>query len=91
MNIKDSGDFAHMGRFARQSQLGDYSMQLFKSKSCKNGCLVVTIQVYDNLLHLSYDVLSGSEITPCNKIDKPLVVFGFSGNVMTSITTLGTE
>ena len=31
---------------------------------------------------LSYDVASGSEITPCNKIDKPLVVYRFSGNVM---------
>ena len=37
---------------------------------------------------LSHDVASGSEITPCNKIDKPLVVYRFSGNVMTSITTL---
>ena len=25
-------------------------------------------------MYLSYDVASGSEITPCNKIDKPLVV-----------------
>ena len=33
---------------------------------------------------------SGSEITPCNKIDKPPVVYRFSGNVMTSITTLRT-
>ena len=39
-------------------------------------------------LHLSYDVASGSEITPCNKICKPLVVYRFTGNVMTSITTL---
>ena len=39
---------------------------------------------------LSYDVASGSEITPCNKIDKPLVVYKFTGNVMTSITTLRT-
>ena len=39
---------------------------------------------------LSHDVSSGSEITPCNKIDKPLVVYRFSGNVMTSITTLRT-
>ena len=37
---------------------------------------------------LSYDVASGSEITPCNKIDKPLVVYRFTGNVMMSITTL---
>ena len=39
---------------------------------------------------LSDDVASGSEITPCNKIDKPLVVYRFVGNVMTSITTLRT-
>ena len=37
---------------------------------------------------LSYDVASGSEITPFNRIDKPLVVYRFTGNVMTSITTL---
>ena len=37
---------------------------------------------------LSYDVASGSEITPCNKIDKLLVVYRSLGNVMTSITTL---
>ena len=35
---------------------------------------------------LSYDVASGSEITPCNKIDKPLVVYRFTGIVMTSIS-----
>ena len=39
---------------------------------------------------LSYDVASGSEITPCNKFDKPLVVYRFSGNIMTSIPTLRT-
>ena len=39
---------------------------------------------------LSYDVASGSEIKPCNKIDKPLVVYRFTGNVMTSIATLRT-
>ena len=39
---------------------------------------------------LSYDVAPGSEITPCNKIDKPLVVYRLTGNVMTSITTLRT-
>ena len=41
-------------------------------------------------IYLSYDVASGSEITPCNKIDKPLVVYRFTGNVITSITTLRT-
>ena len=39
---------------------------------------------------LSYDVLFESEITPCNKIDKPPVVYRFTGNVMMSITTLCT-
>ena len=39
-------------------------------------------------IHLLYDVASGSEITPCNKIDKPLVVYRFTGNVKTSITML---
>ena len=33
---------------------------------------------------LSYDVTSGSEITSCNKIDKPLVVYRFTEKVMTS-------
>ena len=36
-------------------------------------------------LILSYEIASGSEITPCNKIDKPLAVYGFFGKVMTSI------
>ena len=35
----------------------------------------------------SYDVASQSEIMSCNKIDIPPVVYGFTGNVMTSITT----
>ena len=39
---------------------------------------------------LSNDVASDSEITPCIKIDKPLVVYKFSGNVMTFITMLRT-
>ena len=29
-------------------------------------------------VYLSYDVASGSEITPCNKIDKPLFLHGNS-------------
>ena len=40
--------------------------------------------------NFSYDVASGSEITSCNKIDKPLVVYRFTENVMTSIATLRT-
>ena len=51
-------------------------------------CIQISaLSVYNTL---SYDVASGSEITPCNKIDKPLVVYRFTGNVMTSITTLRT-
>ena len=42
------------------------------------------------LINLSYDVASGNAITPCNKIDKPLVVYRFLGNLMTFITTLCT-
>ena len=41
-----------------------------------------------NQITLSYDVASGSKIKPCNKIDKPLVGYRSSRNVMTSITTL---
>ena len=42
------------------------------------------------MLILSYDVASGSEKTPCNKIDKSQVVYRFSGKVMSSMTTLRT-
>ena len=37
--------------------------------------LAIFIEKYLNLFILSYDVASGSEITPCNKIDKPQVVY----------------
>ena len=40
------------------------------------------------LMHLSYDFVSGSDIMPCNKIDKPLWVYRFLGNIMTFITIL---
>ena len=33
-------------------------------------------------INLLYDVASESEITSCIQIDKPLVVYRFSGNVM---------
>ena len=39
-------------------------------------------------LILSHEVTSGSDITPCNQIEKPLVVYRFSGNVMRSIIML---
>ena len=50
---------------------------------------ILNIELFNNK-YLSYDVAPGSEITPCNIICKPLVVSRFSGNVMTSITTLRT-
>ena len=49
-----------------------------------------TVKRFYHICHLSYVVASGSKITPCNKICKPLVVYRFTGNVMTSITTLRT-
>ena len=44
--------------------------------------IMIYIVLSDVLL---YDVDSGSEITPCNKIYIPLVVYRFSGNVIKSI------
>ena len=41
-------------------------------------------------LFLSYDVGPKSDKTLRNKIDKPLVVYRFSGNAMKSITMLRT-
>ena len=58
-----------------------------------NFCNFIFLMPSLNYLHVnakSYLLLffyTGSEITPCNKIDKQLVVYRFSGNVMTSITT----
>ena len=33
-------------------------------------------------MNLSHDVVSGSEIMPCNKIDKPVVAYRLWGKVM---------
>ena len=56
---------------------------------CAYGRDVFYIRALLKLL-LSFYLASWSEITSCNKIDKTLVVYRFSGNVMTSITTLFT-
>ena len=66
-----------------------------KKNSYHNNKIVIIIILLHVVISLPdatsyYDVASGSEITPCNKIDKPLVVYRFTGNVMTSITTLRT-
>ena len=49
---------------------------------------VVKFFIINHHYHNNYDVAAfGSELTSCHKIDKPLVVYRFSGNVMASITT----
>ena len=53
-------------------------------------CVGSTFSFKILLCILSYDVESGSEIMPWNRIDKPLVVYRSTGNLMTSITTLRT-
>ena len=52
---------------------------------CSVYILIILKVLYDILPH---NVASESEITPCNTIDKPIVVYRFSGNAMTSIITL---
>ena len=42
-------------------------------------------------LYLLHDVASGIEIMPCNKIDKPLVVYRLVRKVITSIIMLRTR
>ena len=58
----------------------------FPSPELMNFKLILKLAVCLLNINLSHDVAAGSEIKPCNKIDKPLVVYRFSGNVMTSIT-----
>ena len=57
----------------------------FAEWHCLDVTLILFIEpkfiAYQNKLLLSYDVASGSEITPCIKINKPLVVHRFSGRV----------
>ena len=43
--------------------------------------IFIHITTVRNYYTLSHEVASGSDITPCNKIDKPLVFYRFS-NVM---------
>ena len=54
---------------------------------------VHTLKPYNNFLNARvcilsyYDVASGSEITPCNKI---VVVYRFSGNVLSNVASIMT-
>ena len=59
----------------------------------KEASISIQRGIYFQILIFSfyhYNFASGSEIAPCDKIDKPLVVYIFSGDVMASITTLST-
>ena len=82
------GDKNCMGCFVWGGKL----MRDVLSGVAKNGmgCFVRDVLSYIHKVHLSYDIASGSGITSCIKIDKPLVVYRFSGNIMTAIATLRT-
>ena len=43
-----------------------------------NLFIIIIIIIIIIFMYLSHDVTSGSEITPRNKIDKPIVVYRFS-------------
>ena len=66
-----------------------YTLLQSGSKVIKLPCTIFDAigNLQFSVAYLSYDVASGSEITPCNKIDKPIVVYRFTGHVMTSRTT----
>ena len=57
---------------------------------CGNPAGMYLASTQTNKENYHNDVASESEIMPCNKIDKPLVGYRFTGNVMKSITTLST-
>ena len=57
--------------------------QKFSKLFLKSDSYFLLLIIYTHIFNgLSYDVASGSEKTPCIKIDKALVVYRFSGNVM---------
>ena len=93
MYRKDKTRHLYTGKKETDAYLQEGQKQIIAFRKYRNRqnlqeSLQTTIK-YMNMLniHLSYDVASGSEITPCNKNCKPLVVYRFTGNVMTSITT----
>ena len=72
-----------------------YAMDTGKTRLDKTALLSTQNTYFLSVLlshisHFYYDVASGSEITPCNKINNPLVVYRLTGNATTSITTLRT-
>ena len=74
----------HTNKYTSIDILTFISMINLLSESSKNSKIDSNDKNSKTIYH-NYDVASGSEITPCNKICKPLVVYRFSGNVMTSI------
>ena len=69
----------------RESPYITYCVTEFETIS-RSHILAIFLFTVNNAIY--HDVASGSDITLCNKIDKPLVVYRFSGNIMTSIITL---
>ena len=60
-----------------------------KSRKCSfSDIFELKYRVNHYNFYLSHDIASESDRTPCIKIDKPLVVYRFTGNVMTFIMTL---
>ena len=55
-------------------------------------CVIVVFADHNDFLFQNFlsehETAKSSKITPFNTINKPLVVYRFSGNVMTSITPL---
>ena len=73
----------------------EHSAVLLTCIKVPNGFQAFVLSIFElmiktsfTVLTLSYDVVSGSDIMPCIKIYKPLVVCRFSVNVITSIITL---
>ena len=57
------------------SREGDITLLVLYQQLLK-GCISF-LQSLQKDIHLSHDLASGSDIMPCNKIDKPLVVYRF--------------
>ena len=55
----------------------------WRYSSLQKSCLMPQMKYI-----LSHNVVSGNEIPPCNKIDKPLVVYRFVRKVKPSMITL---
>ena len=52
-------------------------MLLYLTVNTLRHSILISHNLYDMEKNLSHDVMSGSDITPCNKMDKPLVVYRF--------------